>query len=542
MPRTVLFCLISYLILACLFLTFPGVQSDELLFGNVALGKISETNHIVYQFKNFPLLHLPYIGIVKAAIFYPIFKIFDVSVYTIRFPIILLTCISLWYIYKSVKLAFQNEFIALASTVLLATDATLLAMTRTDVGPVGIELFLKSVIIYIWVKFLKEQKTKILWWLPILMFLGVYNKLNFIWFVNALIGINVLLFSKDIRIILKEKTSYYLPLFFSVSISFGYYFFLINSFKSLTGYFTKDLSFTFFINQTQALYGRMLGNFKGELFYNVQYNGWSSFKKIGLFPSLKIDQLTTILFYFLSVLILIVALYNIKNIFKNGINNNKFFYFFLGLIVLTCCQMLPVVNATNPWHIFTIYPFFTVCFCFCIEKISKRRFIGYGIVGLLLVTNTNAYSHFLSAFKYKTPKFFWSKQISNLIQFAKKSPNQFIAVTWGVEDQLITFNQETGKYSNAHDYPSDMFQIASFENTQKVRDYCYKNYIANKDISKTYYIVEYETGLWFNNAIVFFEVAKEKGLNLKTIKEFKEADGKLVYRIFQLEKNIEVVN
>ncbi|MFZ2087670.1 MAG: hypothetical protein WAU47_03765, partial [Desulfobaccales bacterium] len=92
----------AILILIYLFLTLakinhPGVQYDEILFGNAAVGMV-DNSFVVFKIGNFPIMLMSYMGALKAYLFYPIFKIFGVSVYSIRIPMIIIGGISLLFV------------------------------------------------------------------------------------------------------------------------------------------------------------------------------------------------------------------------------------------------------------------------------------------------------------------------------------------------------------------------------------------------------------------------------------------------------------
>jgi hypothetical protein len=56
-------------------LSRPGCQYDELLFGNAALGVVDPHSFLHRTVVGVPVLLMPYIGALKAYLYYPIFKI-----------------------------------------------------------------------------------------------------------------------------------------------------------------------------------------------------------------------------------------------------------------------------------------------------------------------------------------------------------------------------------------------------------------------------------------------------------------------------------
>ena len=85
-----------YFLLTLLKINSPGVQYDEILFDNAALGMI-DNSFVVLKIGKFPIMLMSYIGALKAYLYYPIFNVLGVSVYSIRIPMIIIGGISLPY-------------------------------------------------------------------------------------------------------------------------------------------------------------------------------------------------------------------------------------------------------------------------------------------------------------------------------------------------------------------------------------------------------------------------------------------------------------
>jgi hypothetical protein len=122
-----------YLVLALIKIEFPGIFYDEIAFGNAALGGIDHY-FLHYRMGNFPVLLMTYMGALKAYIYYPIFKIFGVSVYSIRIPTIIISALALYLLVIAVR-DFFNWKIALTTLTLIAIDASFINQTRYDNGP-----------------------------------------------------------------------------------------------------------------------------------------------------------------------------------------------------------------------------------------------------------------------------------------------------------------------------------------------------------------------------------------------------------------------
>src|SRR3984885_12216626 len=85
-----------FVTVASLWLDRPGLYMDETNFVDAALGGHFPHQIYVYQrLGGVPLLIIPYIGTVKAAIYAPIFALWGVSVSTVRIPAIVISAATL---------------------------------------------------------------------------------------------------------------------------------------------------------------------------------------------------------------------------------------------------------------------------------------------------------------------------------------------------------------------------------------------------------------------------------------------------------------
>src|SRR4026208_227145 len=70
----------------------PGLQYDEALFINGALGGITDS-FVHRRVFGIPFMLMPYIGALKAYLFAPIFALLGVSMETIRVPAVVLSAV-----------------------------------------------------------------------------------------------------------------------------------------------------------------------------------------------------------------------------------------------------------------------------------------------------------------------------------------------------------------------------------------------------------------------------------------------------------------
>lgn len=168
-----------YVGLATYKLHLPGLYYDEILFVGPAAGE----RPYVKCF-GLPLLIFPYIGALKSWIYTPIFAVFGVSPVSIRLPAILISCGTLALGYALVRRILTPKW-AVAFTGACAVHPGFVLLTRVDLGPIALMLFLKALCLVLLFKWLDSPQT-ICWPLLGVCILGFFDKFNFVWFIVAL--------------------------------------------------------------------------------------------------------------------------------------------------------------------------------------------------------------------------------------------------------------------------------------------------------------------------------------------------------------------
>ena len=173
-----------FVTMAVLWLDRPGLYMDEANFVDAALG--GHFHHQLYVYERIdgiPLLILPYIGTVKAALFAPIFALWGVSVSTIRIPAIAMSAATLVVAYL-----MGREVIGRWSAVvvvLMATCPTFIFMSKVDWAPIVVAMFLTMTLLLAFFRYLNTGRIGWLWVLFGAALLGVYDKQNFLWLIVA---------------------------------------------------------------------------------------------------------------------------------------------------------------------------------------------------------------------------------------------------------------------------------------------------------------------------------------------------------------------
>ncbi|GEM_PF-1953472 len=189
---------IGIFIYYCLaYLNRIGISYDETVFVNAALGGI--TYDLVYKkVFNIPVMVLPYIGIIKPIIYYPIFKLFGVGIYSIRLPVIFISAVTLAIWYRNIGLLARNTVLAVAFLFIIATDPIFIIQSKLDIGPTVVQDFLLAASVCLFLPLLTNKSVLQLSLLFMTLIVGAYNKANFIWFISSCIAACAIFFPREI--------------------------------------------------------------------------------------------------------------------------------------------------------------------------------------------------------------------------------------------------------------------------------------------------------------------------------------------------------
>lgn len=179
-----------FLAAACYRLDRPGVYADEALFVGAAYqmtGECTIDAQVSKSVKCVPTyLRPPYLGVAKAALQAPIFAVFGSGPVPLRLPMILLTAVGLFGLFVFLQRQWSSVP-ALITLTLLALDPIFIYHIRFDWGPAAIALFCRLALAICTLKWLQNGQ---MWALKAAVFfalLGLYDKLNFIWVLGALL-------------------------------------------------------------------------------------------------------------------------------------------------------------------------------------------------------------------------------------------------------------------------------------------------------------------------------------------------------------------
>jgi 4-amino-4-deoxy-L-arabinose transferase-like glycosyltransferase len=183
----------------------PGLEYDETGFVNVALGANHPDQFFVHgRFLGVPTKVFPYIGALKSWLFAPIFAVADVTPESIRAPSLLLGLLA---VALAVLLAWRllGPWPAALLAVVLATDPTFVTMSKADWGPIVLAALLRVGALLAYFALLRTRRLRWTWVLAALLVLGIFNKVDFLWFVAGLGAAALVVHGRDLLALARAR-------------------------------------------------------------------------------------------------------------------------------------------------------------------------------------------------------------------------------------------------------------------------------------------------------------------------------------------------
>jgi hypothetical protein len=500
-------------------LTFLGFSYDELLFVNASILKNNET-FISASWKGIPIMVFDYIGALKSWLYYPIFAIFGVNNYSIRLPTMGILGLNLYLIYI-IGIKYFDKSLILCLLIILSTDLSFVNLHVIDHGPSALETLLKLLCLYF--ISLKNDPSKLIKILIVLL-LGVFNKLNFIWFVNALF----IFYWFHYLIILyrQKKDSIYqirhieikpthVIFTFLLTVIFFIAIYKIQGIKSES---PSDLSgFLSQIANHLSIIAETFINF--SYYYNL---GWHR-------PHFILLNLAYVFLFTILGL-------NIYWIITKRIKYNHPIFFVFVIAVLITIQIAITKQAKNVWHIVMLYPFVQLVILYSLQLISEQfgkfsQKLFYGMLFIWLGYNVKTQIGFQKSLSNESYFYLYQPEIANLIKFTNNQKEDIIlTIGWGIQSQLLATDSKSKQYIEL--VISDK-QLHFDDKVGNIKQFP-QNF-------ESVLIVENITGGRFGDRENFTEmtnIAQKYNLRLNKIKTIETIHKRPIYNIFKLTKMI----
>lgn len=193
-----------FLLLAILVIPYAGIQADEALFTAPLFPHVSNHLRLPLLPHHVPLMVMTYIGSLKTLLYWPIFRIFGASPWTLRLPVVFLGVITIFFFFHLAR-ASGGAHAAAMGVFLLATDPVFLLTDTFDWGPVALEhVFLVTGCWFLY-RFESDARIRNLAAGFFCWGLALWNKAIFIWALSGLVAGGVLVFWPEIKRSLKPR-------------------------------------------------------------------------------------------------------------------------------------------------------------------------------------------------------------------------------------------------------------------------------------------------------------------------------------------------
>ncbi len=419
----------AYLFFTLINIYYPGINYDEIFFGNAALGGLDNT-FIFSKIGKIPLFLHNYIGAFKSWIYFPIFKLFGVNAISIRIPVIVFTASALVLLFITVQKMF-NAKTALLAVLFTSIDPSIIHQTRVDYGPVVLSFLLRILILFFFHKGIQLKQFRYIFIALIFVCLGFFNKMDFVWFAAGIIFSSILFYGKELQIMWNKlnNTIRRIIFIFAAGVCIAGLFLLVK----IRFFDFIDLLYLKHLVQIIISTWQMV---QGQWFYTYLFGDLS--------PMWKATG-----FVYAATCVLLVGTNFIYRLYYK--NTKRTHYFFLVTIVfLTFFQIIITSNAGSSWHLYYMYPIYHILladsFVSLYEKVRgiKRLILFMGALFILYSVCMN----FLYVQNYgkELRNAQWSKAIYELVSLSKQKNNTFVSVDWGTHNQMLIFNQEKNKY------------------------------------------------------------------------------------------------
>jgi 4-amino-4-deoxy-L-arabinose transferase-like glycosyltransferase len=408
----------------------PGLQEDETLFVNAATLRIPG-NDIAHSIAGVPVMVFPYIGALKSWIYDPLFAVFGDSATVVRVPAVVITSLGLALVYPAVR-DLVNRPVALLAFVALCFDNSVFWLTRDDVGPSALEFALKCAALFCAARFARSRRERWILLLLAALALGVFNKLNFIWIVNAATAASLIVavrYRDRLRAYWRVVATWVggLALIYAAWAIYYFHYHIGSLLGPTGGALTQPWSR--FDPGTSAI-------LSGTWFYG--------YALAPLAPRSTIVWLVLVLFA--AGAIASVAVPRLRSLPVAAL---------AAATVLISLQTLVTVQATAGWHYVAIYPFVTIVAAYGVYAIarlvlarSSQVRIALACAGILALTYDGLLmAKYFDALGNAPTNSAWSPAIYKLSTDLRHDSATIFTADWGIFNPLFALHPST-RYRN----------------------------------------------------------------------------------------------
>ena len=398
----------------------PGLYYDELLFVNGALNRGVSDLFIVSRWHGVPILLMEYIGALKAWIYHPIFLFWDVNPWTVRIPALLIGMIGEIFLIFALRHLFDWRT-ALIGAPLLLLDPDVLMHSRLDWGPNALGYFFRGAVILSMSLWIRQQGIRFLWMALVLILLGCFDKLNFIWIGAAAVGALAVTYRREIYTAWSARRADYTIMFICVALGLGAS--VIRGIL-ISGNMPHSASVSWIERLEQATHLLLLAIGGGGPLDFIMGDGMRLWKY--LMPG------------YLACIILAGIIYQANRPEKEHREINFLMMFFLFLLAAFASTKL----ATGPHHAAVLAGLPVMILAPILSRgFTASRYWGITVIGSVMLLTLGmivANQRCILEFEESPKNFNWDPSQHEVAEFVRRNPGRlFITADWGIATHLI---------------------------------------------------------------------------------------------------------
>ncbi len=530
--------LLLYLFFALTFLQLPGLQYDEALFANAALGG---THGPFLEWRvdaagvSIPLMLMGYLGALKAQLYAPIFALFGTSVLSVRLPVVLIGAATLLFTYR-----FARDVTGTASArlcvLLLALDPSFIFANKLDWGPVALGTALKMASLYVLWRWTVRGGRFLLGAGSLLLGLGLYDKIVFIWFIAAVVLAASVCYPSKIKELVRPANAAVAATFLLLGCAPLVAFNILYPLRT----FEKQR----LIQNPDPRLGSLA--FRGELFQSTldgraiqdlvhqpgpgelaevmsrttagrldRYLGWPA-------HWLRLDRTWNLY----GLLIGLAAIGVLR--LRARLADSRKIAFLVLLLALLCLFILITAQATGPHHVLMIFPFTHILTAFGLWQIIRTgralvgssalrgRVVALIVAGPFLVSELAVGTAYLKSFAVLGGRGNWSDAIYGVAGFASRRTDRYFALMdWGFSSQLLILTQ--GRIDQ-----KEVFGELDYLPTSAEKMAALVPYLMNPGNILLFHVPRYESRHTFD---LFKAALRNYSIGARRIETFYQRDG-----------------
>ena len=516
-----------YLVFACLYLREPGLEYDEVLFANAALGD-KDGSFIWFDVSvdgaKVPLMLMSYIGAVKAFVYAPIFALFPPSPISVRLPAILAGLLAMVATYFFVAYVFDRRT-ALIAALLLASDPSYIYHTRLDWGPVALMLLFKMTSLYCFARFAKTRRVLYLAAGAFLLGLGLYDKAVFVWFLAALLLAALVVWRRQWRQWVTRRNTLTVALFFFL----GCWPLLLYNALTLGGSLKGQLSLP--VDMWRSIQDKthvLLSTLDGTA--------------VSSFVQPMAARATLMLEILLGCLVVTGYLLLRRRLEKA---RPLAFLLLLSLGILLLLYVTPMARGSH--HFMMLYPFPQILVAFvCSTLVGRvwappgrrrtlRHAISYAaIVSLVVLITSNAIvdTEYLRSFSHEGGRGIWSDAIYDLAAFAQENPRySYALMDWGFGTQMLLLSRGAIVKDELFYFLEDPARVG-VATRDELADWLYHRWMRSPASVFVFHAPAYT--LFDQPKMVFDAMLERHDLRSQLLKVFRQRNGDPVYLLYEV--------